>query len=687
MKKNNLRQLAILSAALLLGVVTPLNSIQVFAQNDTENELNNYYTRQNNIKSDISKTEAEIIQVQSDVNKAQNQLSGLNADLAKIQNEIKLQESTTGNTQTTYIYRYPEVTKASEGNTMIGVTGEFYQVDKIAVLNRLNEIRQEAVRLGYVDRYVPLKWSRALEDIAKTRSVEAMLTLDHSRLSEKVIWTTGSYFNGENLAWHNNNGTSSFITAVNNWYSEKKNYYEKEVLTGQFTPYSGHYRAMIDPNYKFTALGSFDIEPGKWTTTAQSLSESDELTDESLSTDIGKTIQWLEATSSDLSNYQIITGSEIKYPTQIDISATLVSSQADFDWIKKYGTLAYPTPTVLIKGDSNVSWQTNNKLVATIDDKGVLTPVSNGQVVVSATVNGKTLNKSFNITKVVSLEELRKQLATTQNNINQLNTTLSLYKQILTQKTSDLSAKKAELENLNLLISKALAEKEIQLQVEEQINAIRKNSQLSDSQKNAFINKINEIQQKTLVLINVAKTNDEINTIKTKGIEDIKKVQNPVSMWVLNELTKKWAYFDANGNKVSSRWIGDYYLKPNTEMADKEWIYDNNYQAWYYLREGGSYARSQWIGDYYLKADGKMADKEWVYDNFYNSYYYLREGGSYARNQWIGNYYLKANGMMAKSEWIYDNYYQAWYYLRADGSYARNEWVGNYYLQANGKMR
>lgn len=163
-------------------------------------------------------------------------------------------------------------------------------------------------------------------------------------------------------------------------------------------------------------------------------------------------------------------------------------------------------------------------------------------------------------------------------------------------------------------------------------------------------------------------------------------------------------YFYQNQKPVTKQWQGNYYLKADGKMAEKEWIYDADYQGWYYLQSDGSYAYSTWQGDYYINSNGKMAMAEWIYDKNYKAWYYLKGNGAYARSEWqkdyylkgdgsyahdewVGSYYLKSNGKMAALEWIYDKSYEAWYYLKSDGTYAYDQEVDGYYLESDGKMR
>ena len=119
------------------------------------------------------------------------------------------------------------------------------------------------------------------------------------------------------------------------------------------------------------------------------------------------------------------------------------------------------------------------------------------------------------------------------------------------------------------------------------------------------------------------------------------------------------------------------------ETSKQGWIKENG--SWYFYQNQKPVTK-QWQGDYYLKADGKMAEKEWIYDADYQGWYYLQSDGSYAYSTWQGDYYINPNGKMAMAEWIYDKNYKAWYYLKGNGAYARSEWQKDYYLKADGKM-
>ena len=149
-----------------------------------------------------------------------------------------------------------------------------------------------------------------------------------------------------------------------------------------------------------------------------------------------------------------------------------------------------------------------------------------------------------------------------------------------------------------------------------------------------------------------------------------------------------WYYFDKDGIMLSNTIFNGYLFSNSGAMAENSWVKHDGKSyyalasgkvaqqkwekiggAWYYFNKDASMANNQWQGNYYLKANGVMAEKEWIFDKGYNSWFYLKSSGTYAAREWIGSYYLKSGGYMAKSEWIDDSYYNARYYLDENGVY------------------
>lgn len=190
-----------------------------------------------------------------------------------------------------------EVTSASSGTTLVGIEGTFLTPDKQAILDRINAIRKEAADEGLVTSYVPIKWSTALEKTAFVRAAEASITIDHTRLSSKDIWTSwpaGNFSLSENLAWN----YDGFMKAIQQWYDEKADYVKSRSgvsVTGQ----TGHYKSLIDPKLTYMGLAAFEnpATQNGWITVAQSLGTASGGSEE-LAGGYGKAIQYTEANSS-----------------------------------------------------------------------------------------------------------------------------------------------------------------------------------------------------------------------------------------------------------------------------------------------------------------------------------------------------------------------------------------------------
>ena len=177
---------------------------------------------------------------------------------------------------------HSEVQQPSSGNVILGIKGEFLTPDKEAILNRINEIRQEAANERLVTKFVPIKWSTELEKTALIRAVESDITSDHKRLTDKEWISAFSETSkegkiAENLAWND----SGFLDAIEQWYGEKEDFMKfrrGETVKGAI----GHYRSLIDPGFKALGLAAFKNpkSPYNIVTVAQdfaTLGESEEL--------------------------------------------------------------------------------------------------------------------------------------------------------------------------------------------------------------------------------------------------------------------------------------------------------------------------------------------------------------------------------------------------------------------------
>ena len=152
--------------------------------------------------------------------------------------------------------------KPSQSCVFLGVYGNFY-TDKEKALQRINDIRKEACNEGVKDPetnkkfkpsdYKPYKWSTELEFIARIRAMEGGLTMGHTRLNGKDIFTVqknGIRSWAENLAW--NWDESNSIDMINQWYDEKHDW----VTNGPGV--TGHYESLISSRFSYVGLGWFN---------------------------------------------------------------------------------------------------------------------------------------------------------------------------------------------------------------------------------------------------------------------------------------------------------------------------------------------------------------------------------------------------------------------------------------------
>ena len=153
--------------------------------------------------------------------------------------------------------------EAADDLVEIRVEGSLEEIDRMLILDRLNEIREEACREGVQnpidgepmkqEDYVPLEWSYELEKIAALRAVESTILQDHIRPDGSECFSAapeGVPFTMETLAW----GFGSAVAAIEGWYSEKAAYVG---ATG--TP-AGHYIALISPENRFVGIADLRAE-------------------------------------------------------------------------------------------------------------------------------------------------------------------------------------------------------------------------------------------------------------------------------------------------------------------------------------------------------------------------------------------------------------------------------------------
>ena len=286
-------------------------------------------------------------------------------------------------------------TTASEGCTLVGVEGE-YITDAQNALKRINEIRYEACEEGVwkMDRYgnpttekltlsdyKPIKWSSALEYIARIRAAEATVVLAHERPNDENFSTSTLTSNGqksysENLAW---NDGQSMLSGIEQWYKEKSDWVNK---TGKTT---GHYTSMINPDYNYVAVATFyNPDAAYKNATSAEFSHKTDL-DETMNEMAGECIQTLEVKDSYLSLKLSVNNTSIKAGENTQAQASVV--------ITNPSTIMHGRTCVAsLIGD--MTWTSSNKQVATVDKDGKITGIDYG----TATITAKSGTLSQTIT-------------------------------------------------------------------------------------------------------------------------------------------------------------------------------------------------------------------------------------------------------------------------------------------------
>ena len=158
------------------------------------------------------------------------------------------------------VLRGTDVETPGEGCVFLELEGTFETPDPEKILARLNEIRLEACREGYMNPatgeplteadYVPLAWSADLEKTARLRAAEACVVEDHMRPNGGDCFSVafgGQQANYETLAW----GYAGILESVEGWYSEKEAYTEE---TGGV---ASHYIALITPGNRWVGAAAF----------------------------------------------------------------------------------------------------------------------------------------------------------------------------------------------------------------------------------------------------------------------------------------------------------------------------------------------------------------------------------------------------------------------------------------------
>ena len=308
-------------------------------------------------------------------------------------------------------------TTASEGCTFVGVEGE-YITDAQNALKRINEIRYEACEEGVwkmdsygnptkekltVSDYNPIKWSSALEYIARIRAAEATVVLAHERPNDENFFTSTLTSNGqksysENLAW---NGGKSMLSGIEQWYKEKSDWVNK---TGKTT---GHYTSMINPDYNYVAVATFYNPDAAYKNATSAEFSHKKGLDETMNEMAGECIQILEVKDSYLSLKLPVNNTSIKAGenTQAQANAVITNPSA---------IMHGETCEASLIGD--ITWTSSNKQVATVDKDGKITGIDYGTATITAksgtlsqTITVNVTTHAWNAGKITTAPQCEKE--------------------------------------------------------------------------------------------------------------------------------------------------------------------------------------------------------------------------------------------------------------------------------------
>ena len=273
-----------------------------------------------------------------------------------------------------------DVASPSSGCTMLLVSGSYYSQAQEA-LERINEIRKEACEAGNVpdprnesrmlsaSDYVPIKWSRDLESIARIRAMESSMTMAHARLNGKRCFSV-SYNKisswGEVLAWNYN---KTMVSGINQWYREKSDWVGK--VSGKVT---GHYTSMIDPSNTYIGLGDFYNDNAYYPNTVAGEFSGGTGLDETMQEAYSDVMQKVEVKESKITDY-VLDGMDMIYTEQSERLTPKVEVT--------YGSRTYKLDIL-----EDVTYISSDPSVARVDQDGLVTGIKSGSAVITAKRDG-----------------------------------------------------------------------------------------------------------------------------------------------------------------------------------------------------------------------------------------------------------------------------------------------------------
>ena len=299
--------------------------------------------------------------------------------------------------------RETTVTEAGTDTILIGVEGMDYTSAQEELVATINQYRKEACDAGNVpdprnpsrfltsSDYVALIPGVNCQKVAGIRAAEASVYLDHTRPNGSSCFTVGRYFGvtcAENLQWDNPNASSmaGWIAEKNDWINQN----DDEV--------TGHYESMINPNYKYYGLATFNPSNDvtsygsykvNWACTAGEFSTSDTALTDFEEEKSEHVIQKMETKISSVSAMNIVgdtllhEGDSAKAQLQVSVTFTYDDDDSAADNTTEHCPVY-----------DGVTWTSATPSVLEVAEDGTLTAKSAGEAELTASIGSGTSKKS-----------------------------------------------------------------------------------------------------------------------------------------------------------------------------------------------------------------------------------------------------------------------------------------------------